>query len=194
MKYCPKCGKENSNECNACIRCGYSLAYVVQSEKELTPPTKPKIISIVVSSTIAVFFFALTIYFASKDDFALEDYSWLSTLIVAIISCIIVVFNINSYAERKEAYDLWSTDAKEYPEYVEHKRKEREEREKRLYAQEQERVAEKYNYYRYKCPMCGSNKIMNISTAKKTMSAQAWGLGSKTIGRLYVCADCKYMW
>ena len=75
MKYCTNCGKENYDGCRVCIQCGHSLAQDKQPEKEFSPPTKPKIISIIVSSAIAVLFFALTLYFALKDDFSLEDYS-----------------------------------------------------------------------------------------------------------------------
>ena len=59
---------------------------------------------------------------------------------------------------------------------------------------EEEKMAKKYNRYLYTCPMCGSNKIMDISTLNKSVSIEVFGLASKNLGKNYQCDDCKYRW
>ncbi len=58
----------------------------------------------------------------------------------------------------------------------------------------EDKAAKQYNHYKYKCPMCQSNRIITISTAKKVISTEAFGLASKTIGKNYRCNDCDYIW
>lgn len=55
-------------------------------------------------------------------------------------------------------------------------------------------IAKKYNYYKYTCPMCGSKRVKNISTASKVVSTELVGLASNKIGKSYECDDCQYKW
>ncbi len=53
---------------------------------------------------------------------------------------------------------------------------------------------EKYNDFKYTCPMCGSHKIKTIGAGKKAVGVLTIGLASKNIGKNYQCADCQYKW
>lgn len=53
---------------------------------------------------------------------------------------------------------------------------------------------EKYNGFKYTCPMCGGHKVKNIGTAKKLAGVATVGLASKNIGKNYQCDDCGYKW
>ena len=67
-----------------------------------------------------------------------------------------------------------------------------EERAMKRYNEEQK--SKKYNYYKYTCPMCKSNRVTNISTTSKIVSSGMFGLASDKIGKCYQCEDCKYKW
>lgn len=104
---------------------------------------------------------------------------------------------------RKAVYKqkLSKTDYAAYKEYVEHEQQKEKEMQDFLQqqkdeknAKKDEKNAKKYNNYKYKCPMCNSNKVMNISTTKKVVSAELMGLASNKIGKTYQCDECKYMW
>ena len=91
-------------------------------------------------------------------------------------------------------HHLANTDYAAYEEYIKNEREKERETQEFLQKQKDEKEAKKYNNYKYKCPMCGSNKIANISTAKKVVSAEMLGLASDKIGKTYQCDECKYMW
>ena len=76
-------------------------------------------------------------------------------------------------------------------EMQENEREKERETQEFLQKQKDEKEAKKYNNYKYKCPMCGSNKIANISTAKKVVSAEMLGLASDKIGKTYLLELCK---
>ena len=69
------------------------------------------------------------------------------------------------------------------------------EEERREKQQAKERAdREKYNGFKYTCPMCGSHKVKNIGTGKKLAGVATVGLASKSIGKNYQCDDCNYRW
>ena len=53
---------------------------------------------------------------------------------------------------------------------------------------------EKYNDYKFTCPMCGSQKVKKIGNIDRATSVAAWGLASSKIGKQYECDDCKHKW
>lgn len=53
---------------------------------------------------------------------------------------------------------------------------------------------EKYNGFKYTCPMCGSHKIRTVGAASRMAGVFTLGLASKRTGRLYQCDDCNYTW
>ena len=53
---------------------------------------------------------------------------------------------------------------------------------------------EKYNGFKYTCPMCGSRKVKNIGTGKKLVGVATAGLASTSIGKNYQCDHCNYRW
>ena len=53
---------------------------------------------------------------------------------------------------------------------------------------------EKYNYYKYTCPMCGSKKVKTIGTLNRGFSIYLFGLASSKIGKQYHCDNCKHKW
>lgn len=53
---------------------------------------------------------------------------------------------------------------------------------------------EKYNGFKYTCPMCGSHKVKNIGAGRKLAGVATLGLASKSIGRNYQCNHCNYRW
>lgn len=53
---------------------------------------------------------------------------------------------------------------------------------------------EKYNDYKFTCPMCGSKKIKKIGTMSRATSVAIVGLASSKIGKQYECDDCKHKW
>ena len=53
---------------------------------------------------------------------------------------------------------------------------------------------EKYNYYKYTCPMCGSKKIKTIGTLNRGLSIHLFGLASSKIGKQYHCDNCRHKW
>ena len=53
---------------------------------------------------------------------------------------------------------------------------------------------EKYNDYKFTCPMCGSQKVKKIGNIDRAASVATWGLASSKIGKQYECDDCKHKW
>jgi len=115
-------------------------------------------------------------------------HNWLYSFVFAVFLAWVLFFSPLS------DYDLATSDFKAYQELMDKRQKEQADLKNKLQKQKEEATAKKYNFYKYKCPMCGSNKIVNISQMKKTVSTEAFGLGSKKLGKCYQCDDCKYMW
>ncbi len=53
---------------------------------------------------------------------------------------------------------------------------------------------EKYNDYKFTCPMCGSKKVKKIGTMNRAASVATVGLASSKIGKQYECDNCKHKW
>lgn len=53
---------------------------------------------------------------------------------------------------------------------------------------------EKYNDYKFTCPMCRSKKVKKIGTISRAASVATAGLASSKIGKQYECDDCKHKW
>ena len=53
---------------------------------------------------------------------------------------------------------------------------------------------EKYNDYKFTCPMCGSKKVKKIGNVNRAASVVTMGLASSKIGKQYECDDCKHKW
>ncbi len=53
---------------------------------------------------------------------------------------------------------------------------------------------EKYNNYKFTCPMCGSKKVKKIGTVNRAVSIAAFGFASNKIGKQYECDACKHKW
>ena len=106
----------------------------------------------------------------------------------------IAYYAFKDYKNELYKYHLSQTDRDAYDKYVIEEREKRLEEQRIVDQQKAEKEAKKYNHYRYKCPMCQSNKIVNISVVKKAVSAELLGLASDKIGKTYQCDDCKYMW
>ena len=45
-----------------------------------------------------------------------------------------------------------------------------------------------------RCPTCGSEKIKKLSTTKKALSFEVFGLASGSIGKTFECKNCGYKW
>ena len=105
---------------------------------------------------------------------------------------VIAVVSFNEHKKVVHKHHLANADYAAYEEYIKNEREKERETQEFLQKQKDEKEAKKYNNYKYKCPMCGSNKIANISTAKKVVSAEILGLASAKIGKTYQCDECKY--
>lgn len=44
------------------------------------------------------------------------------------------------------------------------------------------------------CPHCGSTNIKKISTTSRVISTGLFGLGSRKVGKIWVCSSCGHMW
>lgn len=47
---------------------------------------------------------------------------------------------------------------------------------------------------RPKCPHCGSNNIVSLSTVDRAISIAAVGIASSKIGKQYKCKNCNHVW
>ena len=174
---CPRCGKEINDRSKLCPYCRFVPINGWQWEP--TPPNKSGIKISAICAIISIALIGL--------GFWLIQYGGVLLILMGIVPGIIAIGGVTSYSKEKNAYQAGPA---AYQKYKAEEFKQQGEMQK----QTEERVAKKYNYYRYKCPMCGSTRIVTLSTAKKAISAEAFGLGSRTIGKTYQCDECKYMW
>ncbi len=200
---CPHCGEEISDRGVVCPKCQQMLlkndgtvtgTAAIPTNAEIPMPIKPQL-------TIGtVVFYMLLIGVGVLCLFGLPN---LMAIIGLIIDCVILWAAIKAHRDAMEDYDValrelqctnnLSADGA-YKQRLDMRAKELDKIKQDSDKRTAEKQSLKYNHYKYKCPMCGSNKIMNISTAKKMVSSELFGLGSKTIGKNYFCEDCKYIW
>lgn len=73
------------------------------------------------------------------------------------------------------------------PEEWERRKRMEEERRKNEQARQD---SKKYHDYQYRCPMCRSSKVRDLSFDEKTDPFKASG----RVGKNYHCDNCKYVW
>lgn len=180
---CPKCGETISDKVVICPNCNALLDNNADTTQK---PSKYNLgcgfVALILAITTVAFGF-----------WGISNYGIIFVLLgLFIFAGACVAFN----EYRKDIYKshLAKTDYNAYQEYIEQEQQKEKETQEFLQKQKEEKTAKKYNYYKYKCPMCSSNKIVNISTAKKIVSTEMLGLASKQIGKTYQCDECKYMW
>lgn len=182
---CPNCGEQMDAVHIICPHCHTSLKH--HSNAVIARSLKLGVVSLIIAS---VFCF-IGVRALSNDIGSIVGIFSLSIGITALIPS---YAGFSGYKTEMRKRHLAETDYVAYREYVEKEKIKVREYQESLKKQQETQEATKYNSYRYKCPMCSSNKIMNISTAKKVVSTELLGLASNKIGKTYQCDECKYMW
>lgn len=218
---CPECGKDVSDTAPSCIYCGFSLAKYLKKLQRIDTLHKEldeKLRSIENMDTpdkptpfggegiwwfVSILFLGVGMYACWLHlDLVLSNMNGMPIAVITglffIISALLLIKGIISRYKKnvagyKEKVDKWD----EYKE------------------SEKQRVISEYNVYfdnvkkygyRYgepkelslpneckaKCPVCGSTQVKKISTAKKVVSTELWGLASSDIGKQMVCEKCGY--
>ncbi len=187
---CPECGKTVSDKATACIHCGYPLENIkIEEPKIIEFPQTPKPIQQQTNTTPNPTNTTPQQNENTNKDSRNKGYSAYLIFLVAVI--IIGMFFLTSGFTNLELmwlvfplsfavflggallYSLFTTDPKEI---------------------KQGWDREKYNDYRYTCPMCGSKKVKRIGTIDRAASVAAVGLASGKIGKQYECDNCKHKW
>ena len=181
---CPKCGKEISDRGQLCPHCKTWLNEA--NDPVFQKPSKVYLIQGFVFLIIAIALLVFGLWASSTGGIVFVG--------LGVFVCVIAVVSFNEHKKVVHKHHLANTDYAAYEEYIKNEREKERETQEFLQKQKDEKEAKKYNNYKYKCPMCGSNKIANISTAKKVVSAEILGLASAKIGKTYQCDECKYMW
>ncbi len=179
---CPKCDEIISDKVVICPNCNALLNNNNSNEKPSKFNLGCGFVALIIAIATLVFGF-----------WAISNHGIVFVLLgLFIFAGACVAFN----EYRKDVYKnhLAKTDYNAYQEYIEQEQQKEKEQQEFLQKQKEEKTAKKYNNYKYKCPMCGSNKIVNISTAKKVVSTEMLGLASNQIGKTYQCDECKYIW
>ena len=179
---CPKCGETISDRGVICPNCHF----LFENKSALEKPSKVFLIQGFITLVIAI---ALLIF-----GFWAISSGGIIFVILGFFVFVIACVSFNEYIKDVYKHHLANTDYTAYQEYIEQERQKERETQEFLQKQKEEKTAKKYNNYKYKCPMCGSNKIVNISTAKKIVSTEMLGLASNQIGKTYQCDECKYIW
>lgn len=181
MIKCYKCGETISDNVAICPNCNEPLNNTTTDK-----PSKVDLKIGFVTLIIAIAFLIFGFWAISSGG-----------IIFVVIGLFVFGVSCCSFNEyKKDVYKnhLLKTDYNAYQEYIELERQKEKETQEFLQKQKEEKTAKKYNHYTYKCPMCGSNKIVNISATKKVVSTGMLGLASSQIGKTYQCDECKYMW
>lgn len=94
-------------------------------------------------------------------------------LIAICLVCFLIAHGIDSWGKKKMGEKGWEDFQK---------------------ATQEEANKRKYNNYMFTCPMCGSKKVLKISTANRTASVAMFGVASDKIGKQYECDNCNHKW
>ena len=189
---CLNCGEQIDNVDFVCPHCNTMLKYYCDAFIGRCFKMGAVALAVAVVSCL------MGICAISNDTFSVVGIICLSVGMTALIPTF-VGFSAYKTAVRKRR--LAETDYVAYREFVEKEKIKRAKAEQQardyeesLKKQQQAQETKKYNNYKYRCPMCGSNKIKNISMTQKVVSAELLGLASNKIGKTYQCDECKYMW
>lgn len=177
----------------------------LQESKNIPAPNKPKKLNIffwlgLLCAAFAIFFFCFIPNAIEEEDGVFIFI--LNFLMFGGFSIFFFYSSPKMFAQQCKDYELSKSNFREYQITIQ-LRKEKAEQQRQQQIQntlndydklKKEEEAKKYNYYKYKCPMCNSNRITKISTAKKVVSTGMFGMASQQIGKNYQCDDCKYMW
>lgn len=177
---CPECGKEVSNKALACIHCGYPL----EAKKESTATYQEQNNSTTESEN-------------SKADKPVgttqpnsENAGCLTTLVICgIIIVVASAFFIKVYGASSIGVILFFAFAVLFVGFFIHTWATADPKEVK-----QNWDKEKYNGYKFTCPMCGSHKVKKIGTMNRATSVAVAGLASSKIGKQYECDDCQHKW
>ncbi len=179
---CPKCGEKISDKVVICPNCNALLDNSITAEKPNKSLLGYGFIILIIAIAILVFGFWA---FSSGG---------IIFVVLGFFAFAVACFLFNEYRKDVYKHNLAKKDYNAYKEYINQEQQKEKETQEFLQKQKEEKTAKKYNNYKYKCPMCGSNKIVNISITKKVVSTEALGLASNKIGKTYQCDECKYMW
>ena len=189
---CPNCGEQIDTVHIICPRCNAFLKHY--SDATIARYLKMGVVALIVAAASCF----IGVRALSND---IGSIVGLISLSIGITALIPTYAGFSGYKTEMRKRHLAETDYVAYRGYVEKEKIKRAKEEQRLreyqeslQKQQEETEMKKYNNYKYKCPMCSSNKIMNISTAKKVVSTELLGLASNKIGKTYQCDECKYMW
>lgn len=177
----------------------------LQESKKIPVPKKPKRFNLffwlgLLFAVCAIFDFYFILDAIEEEEGAFIYI--LCFLIFSFFSIFLFYCSPQVYKQQSKDYELSKTNFRDYQITMQF-RKEKIEQQRQQQIQntlddyeklKKEEEAKKHNYYRYKCPMCNSNRIRTISTAKKVVSTEIFGIASRQIGKNYQCDDCKYMW
>ena len=176
----------------------------LQESKKIPAPKKPKKLNLLFWFGLLGAAFAIFIFCFIPNSIEEEDGVFifvLNFLMFGGVSIFLFYSSSKMYEQQCKDYELSKHNFRDYQITIQ-LRKEKAEQQRRQQTQNslnnyeklKKEEAKKYNYYKYKCPMCNSNKIKTISTAKKVVSTEIFGIASRQIGKNYQCDDCKYMW
>lgn len=177
---CPECGKEVSDKASACIHCGYPLDVKKESTTEYqkknnsatelenrgtdNPVGTSQSKSGNGGCLTTLVICGIIIVLASVGFIKVYGASGIGVILVFAFAVLFVGFFIHTWL---------TADPKEV---------------------KQNWDKEKYNDYKFTCPMCGSHKVKKIGTMNRAASVAVAGLASSKIGKQYECDECQHKW
>lgn len=168
---CPECGREGvSDSANACPQCGFNIANYLSTHIECVEDNSSLANDespdgIKSDSSMGCF-----ILFATLVLGAICFITFFKTLnlVFLFLAIPINLFGLLGFAK----YDPKGFN--EAAKYNEQKRQKRN--------------------YSPNCPICHSHNTSKISMLSKSVSVELFGLASNSIGKQYVCLDCRHKW
>lgn len=188
MRKCDICGNDYDDTIK--VQEGKIACPYCQQAYEMTVNAKPTPILIIIGAVLGLIAVGL-LWFGA---WVYPTSGWLLFVIIGMFSALLCYLFIHSHFKLIKDRKVAQGDVNAFLERRKADTKKINELKENHNKSVQEKNEKMYNGYKYKCPMCGSNRIKNISTVKKSASVTAVGLASKTIGKNYQCDECKYMW